>query len=182
MFIIVTRGYGDFAAWDATVANAKEILSWQEIDDEVISFATNRPETFTTNETLVRLIEKILSSAIGSVVFKSKTTGVELVATEEAKKEIALRLFSLGITEKSFSVCDLERIDIQSLQCLSYFHNMPRVSEWVYERARTYKVITQDRWKEGASEERKVRFIIEFVNQLSDRDEQYDVIEVKTKA
>ena len=75
------------SAWDATVENAKEILSWQTIPQEVKTFAETKPERWTTVEMVERVIEKMLTQDGGELAFESKDGSVTRPVTAEAKAE-----------------------------------------------------------------------------------------------
>lgn len=183
MDIIVSRGFGSFDAWEATLENAKEILSWQTIPREVVAFAENRPAHYATYETVATVIQKMLKSKDGDVVFKSRKDGEEIVATPEAIQQTVMYLFNKNISPADFSSYMLkDKCSVKDLPWLVRFHDVELVDEWIADWAEKYFVIQNDVWKEGVSESRKVRYVLVFVNELCHRDEEYEIVEVKAKA
>lgn len=178
--VIVSKGFGSFSAWDATVENAKEILSWQTIPQEVRTFAETKPERWTTVEMVERVIEKMLTKDVGTLAFESRDGSVTIPVTAEAKAETVLYLFQKGIAPKEFSSYSLKtQCQVTDLSWLSHFHDVTLVDEWITDWASKLRTINEDKYKEGIPEWRKVRFIIQFVNELCHRDEDYDVVELK---
>jgi hypothetical protein len=183
MHVIVSRGYGSYSVYDATVANAKEILSWQTIPDNVRQFAANKPERWTTFEAMARIITKMLEKEEGELAFESRDGSVSIPVTKEAKAETVMYLFEKKIAPKEFSSYTLQKqCQVTDLSWLSHFHPVTLVDEWITDWAGKLRTIDNDRWKEGIDEWRKVRFILEFVNELCHRDEEYEVVEVKASA
>lgn len=178
--VIVSKGFGSFSAWDATVENAKEILSWQSIPQEVKDFAETKPERWTTFEAVERIIEKMLTKDVGTIAFESRDGSVTIPITAEAKAETVLYLFQKGIAPKEFSSYSLKtQCRVTDLSWLSHFHDVTLVDEWITDWASKLRTINGDKYKEGIPEWRKVRFIIQFINELCHRDEEYDVVELK---
>jgi hypothetical protein len=101
--IIVCHGFGSFYAYEATLANAKEILSWQTIPNEVVAFAENCPKHYVTYETVASVIKKLLSAEDGDVVFTSRRTGDQIIATREAKQQTVMHLFEKNVSPSEFS-------------------------------------------------------------------------------
>ncbi len=183
MDIIVSRGFGSFEAWEATVANAKEILSWQTIPAEVKKFAENRPAHYATYETVAAIIQKLLKAEDGEVVFKSRKDGSEIVATTEAKQQTVLYLFEKKVSPDKFSSYDLkDKCNVKDLPWLSRFHDVVLTERWLAEWAEKYYVIQNGVWKEGVADSRKIRYILEFVNELCHRDGEYEIVSVKATA
>ncbi len=183
MKIITCYGHGCFDAYAATVENAKAILSWQTIPQEVKTFAETKPERWTTTEMIERVIRKMLDKQVGENAFESRDNSVTIPVTAAAQGETVLYFFQKGIAPKEFSSYQLkEKCKIEDLSWLSHFHGITLVDEWVSEWASKYRCITKDNWKEGATEEQKVAYILRFVNELCHRDEKYELTEVKEKA
>lgn len=183
MQIITSYGHGCFDAYAATVENAKEILSWQSIPDTVKSFAETKPERWTTFETLARIIKKMLEKEVGELAFESKDGTVTILVTEEAKAETVLYLFQKGIAPKEFSAYSMQKnFNIDDLKWLSHFHGITLIDEWVSEWASKLRCINKDNWKAGVTEDRKINYILTFINELCHRDEKYELTKVKEKA
>ena len=178
--VIVSKSFGSFSAWDATVENAKEILSWQTIPQEVKDFTTTKPERWTTFESVERIIEKMLAKDVGTLAFESRDGSVTIPVTAEAKAETVMYLFQKGIAPKEFSSYSLKtQCQVTDLSWLSHFHDVTLVDDWITDWASKLHTITEDKYKTGIPEWRKVRFIIQFVNELCHRDEDYDVVELE---
>ena len=183
MDIIVSHSYGSFDAYEATVANAKEILSWQTIPAEVKEFAENKPERWTTTEMIERIIKKMLDKEIGEEAFRSKDDSVVIPITAEAKAETVLYLYQKGIAPKEFSSYTLKtKCKIEDLSWLSHFHEITLIDEWVSDQASKLRCINKETWKEGVAEVKKIDYILRFVNELCHRDERYEVVPVKDSA
>jgi hypothetical protein len=52
------------------------------------------------------------------------------------------------------------------------------VDEWVTTMTNKYSFIMEDRWNADTPDIRKVHYIINFINDLTHRDEQYTVLKV----
>ena len=182
MHLIISSGFGDIRAYYATIANAKEILSWQTVPADVVGFATNRPDHYTTYDVIASVVKKLLKAEEGDVVFTStRDSSRTIVATQEAKHELVMYCFANNIPVASAvePYVIQSSFNIKELQCLSLFHDMTIVGEWLANVSNRYSTIINDRWKDNATDMRKVRYIIEFVNEFSHRDDRYDVIEVQ---
>jgi len=183
MHVIVSRGHGSYAVYDGTVENAKRILSWQTMPEEVLAFSKNKPASYGTFENMVRIIKKMLEKEPGELAFESVDGSVTIPVTEQAKNETILYLYKKKITPDTLSAYSLKKeCNIKDLSWLSPFHDTVLVEEWVAEYARQLRVINEDKWKEGISEERKIRYILDFVRELCHRDEEYELVEVSQLA
>lgn len=183
MHVIVTTAYGDVEACDATVANAKRILSWQTIPTDALSFDQNRPAKYTTYEKITAMVNKILKAPEGTIVMRSPDINDMtpiIVATCEAKQEIIMYCFNHKIDPNSISSYNMKcRPAHNELQCLSYFREMTVVDEWVVEAANKYSIITNDKWQDGVTDIRKIEYILDFINEWSNRDVRYQLVTVK---
>ena len=183
MHVIVSRGYGSFKVYAGTVENAKQILSWQNMSQEVRAFMANKPERYGTTENMARIIKSMLEKNTGELAFQSVDGSVTIPVTEEAKTETVMYFFKKGISLDNFSAYNLPRdCNIKDLSWLACFHDLVLVEEWIVEYARQLRVINEDKWKEGISDERKIRYILDFVRELCHRDEQYELVEVQQQA
>jgi hypothetical protein len=184
MNIITSYGHGCFDAYEATVENAKAILSWQSIPEVVKTFAETKPTRWTTYESIERIIKKMLDKDVGELAFESKDGSVTIPVTAEAKAETVMYLFQKEIAPKEFSAYSMNngKVKIEDLQWLFHFHGITLVDEWVSEWASKLRCINKDSWKEGVTEDRKINYILTFVNELCHRDERYELTNVKEKA
>ena len=180
MHVIVSSYDGEPTVYEATIANAKTILSWQSIPAAVTAFASNRPSRYATYEEIASVVKKILSADVGTVVFTSKFDDTQtIVATQEAKQEIVMFCFDHKIDPSSFSAYSAKTDNgYKDLQCLSYFHDVNIVEEWIADWAHKYSVIMEDKWKDDVTDLRKIRYILNFVNELSHRDSRYYLTEL----
>lgn len=180
MNIIISHGFGSFSAWAATVSNAKTILSWQYIPLEVETLSRALPSHYITYEAIATLIQKMLKSKDGDVIFKSRVDGEEIVATQAARQETVLYLFERNVSLDTFSPYQFKQwCNIKDLSWLAQFHDITLTDRELIESAKQYRAIQNDGWKEGATELNKIRFILEFVNMVSHRDEKYEIVEVR---
>lgn len=182
MHIIVSTSYDTVEAYEATVEIAQTILSRQRIHADVVDFAANRPEHYTTYEIITKLVQKLLTSYEGEIVFNSNL-GVQrnIVATQEAKQELVMYCFDKHVDPSDVTVHEVKsRFNIKDLQCLSRFHDIPVVDAWVAERAGEYSTIINNNWKVTATDIDKVKYLVDFVDEFAHTDEQYHVIEVTT--
>lgn len=184
MHVITSVYDGDVAIYEATLENANTILSWQVVPEEVKAFAAARPPKYATYDTIAAIVNKILKANDGDTVFTSKHDSTQtIVATPETKQEVVMYLFKHGILPDHVNAYCMWRYDAhKELKCLSHFHDMDVVDEWVASWANTYSTIVDNKWKDGVSDLRKIQYILNFANELADRHQKYIVEEVKAVA
>lgn len=180
MHVIVSAAYDTVEAYEATIENAQTILSWQQIPADVVAFAANRPEHYTTYDVIARVVQKLLTLPEMELAFNSSRDATRnIVATQEAKQELVMYCFDKHISPTDISAYTIKSsFDIKDLQCLSKLHDTPIVDEWMAGQASKYATITNNRWKETATDISKVNYIINFVNEHAHRDERYHVVKV----
>lgn len=181
MHVITSVYDGDVAIYEATIENANTILSWETVPEEVKAFVAAHPPKYATYETIAAVVNKILKADDGTTVFTSKLDSTQtIVATPEAKQEVVMWLFKHSILPDRVGAYDMWRHSAhKELQCLSYFHDMNVVDDWVADLAHRYGTITENKWKDGVSDLRKIQYILNFANELASRHQRYSVVEVK---
>lgn len=179
--VIVENGYGNFSAYPATLENAKKIFDChvEAIDPVAIELLDNKAPVL-IKESIINVLNKILKLKDGEAASKTITV------TKEIKQELVMYCFANEIEVKNNSIDSYDFFEKFKLEDLSFFGNNPNypkdsifVDEYVKEQSQKYKVIINDKWKEDAKEIAKVRFILEFSQELSQRDIKYDVVEVR---
>lgn len=182
MDIIVSRCFGTFEACEATLANALEILSWQPITQEVSDFAKNPPGPVTTYESLAALVKNMIKAPEGTVLFSCPATGAKITATLALKQATALYLFEKKILAEDLSAYNLKtKCDLDALPWLAPAIQGTLMDQWVVDQGEKYQTILQDAWKPGIAESRKVKFVLQLVNDLCRREEEYVCISVTAK-
>lgn len=179
--VIVDSSYGNFVVYRATLENAKKILDCHI--DGMDSLALEIYETqkkVINKESIVQVINKILAKEEGSMA--SKTIPV----TKENKQEIVMYCFNKNLTIKDNQIDEYNLFKDFKLSDFSFFANNDNydkeaelVDEYVIEQVCKYRVIQEDKWKEGASEIAKVNYILQFAQELAHRDVKYELSELR---
>ncbi len=180
--VIVSNSYGVCSVYWGTVENAKKILDChrENIDKQVINMVSNK-SSFLVKESILNVVNKMLQQDVDTMA--SKTIKV----TKGAKQETVLYCFEKKIEIKNNKVDSYNFFKDFKVEDLSYFannENYPKdsilVDEYVAEQARTYRVIKNDSWKEGATEKAKVNYIINFCNEIVDSsDTKYELVSLE---
>ena len=180
MDIIASRSHGNFDAYEATVENAKTILSWQTVPQEAKDFAAKKPERYLTHEVVARIIKKIADSPVGEDIKTSR--GEVFPVTDASKQEVVMWMYANKIQPDRDITSHVNENVVNQLQCLAPWHGLPIVDEYIAEYACALVTIQEDRWKVSATEKAKINYILRFVNDLCHRDEEYELITVTEKA
>ncbi len=179
--VIVDSSYGNFVVYRATVENAKKILDCHidGMDSQALEIFENDKKVL-KKESISQIINKILSKEEGSMA--SKTIQV----TKEIKQEVVMYCFNNKIAIKNNQIDEYELFKVFKISDFSFFANHESydkeaelVDEYVIEQARKYRVITEDKWKEGASEIAKINYILQFAQELAHRDVKYELSELR---
>lgn len=179
--VIVDSSFGNTVVYRATLANAKKILECHidAIDPQALELVKSKKKVL-NKENITQVINKILTQEEGSMA--SKTIEVN----KQNKQEIVLYCFENKINIKDNRIDSYEFFKKFKISDLSFFANNENydqeaeiVDEYVLELARKYRVIHEDNWKEGAKEVSKIRYILEFAQELAHRDVKYELTELK---
>lgn len=179
--VIVDSSYGNTVVYRATLENAKKILDCHidAIAPEALEIVKNKKKVL-NKESIASVIKKILSKEEGSMA--SKTIPV----TKENKQEIVMYCFNNKIPLQGDNVSEYEFFKKFKITDLSFFatnENYDKtaelVDEYVIEQAQKYRVIQEDNWKEGAKDSAKIRYILEFAQELAHRDVKYELTELR---
>ena len=174
--VIVAEGYGSIEVFEATIENALIILSWQTLPEEAVEFANRQPGRFTDWRTVAAVIQRLVKSELGEIVFTSKSDPTnQVVATAEAKLEIMSKLFKNNITVDKITEYQIQAMSISDLSCLSVFHNIPVYSDWVVEMGRKIQIIQNNKWKPSVTDDKKIRYILDLVNEVCREEESYSL-------
>lgn len=179
--VIIDNSFGNCAVYRATLDNAKKILDCHidGIDPKALEIF-NTSKKVLNKESIALVINKILSKEEGTMA--SKTIEV----TKEYKQEVVMYCFNNKIGIKNDHIEEYDFFKKFKITDLSFFANNTNydkeaeiVDEYVIEQVRKYRVIKEDNWKEGAKEIAKIRYIIEFAQELAHRDVKYEISEIK---
>jgi hypothetical protein len=179
--VIVDYSYGGCSVYRATLENAKSILDCHidSLDPKALEIYESGKK-FLNKENLAATINKILSGDEGAMATKT------IPVTQANKQEIVMYCFNNKINIQKDKIDEYEFFKKFKLTDLSFFTNNPNydseaelVDEYVMEQARKYRVIQKDMWKEAVKEAAKVRYILEFAQELAHRDVKYEMSELK---
>lgn len=179
--VIVDYSYGGCTVYRATLENAKSILDCHidALDPQALEIYETDKKVL-NKESLTATINKILSGAEGTMATKT------IPVTQANKQEIVMYCFNNKINIQKDKIDEYEFFKKFKLSDLSFFANNSNynpeaeiVDEYVLEQARKYSVIQKGLWKEGVKETAKVRYILEFAQELAHRDVKYEMSELK---
>lgn len=179
--VIVDSSFGNTVVYRATLTNAKKILECHidAIDPQALELVKSKKKVL-NKENITQIINKILIQEEGSMA--SKTIEVN----KQNKQEVVLYCFENKINIKDNRIDSYEFFKKFKISDLSFFANNENydkeaeiVDEYVLEQARKYRVIHEDNWNEGAKEIAKIRYILEFAQELAHRDVKYELTELK---
>lgn len=179
--VIVDSSYGNYVVYRATIENAKKIFNCHidSIDAKAMEIYTKKTKVL-NKENIVLVINKILSQEEGSMA--SKTISV----TKENKQEVVMYCFNNKININKDRVDEYALFPSFKITDFSFFANNANydleaeiLDQYVIDQSRKYGVIQDDKWKEGAKEMDKIRYILEFSQELAHRDVKYELSELK---
>lgn len=179
--VIVDSSFGNTVVYRATLANAKKILDCHidAMDSQALELVKTKKKVL-NKESIAQVLSKILTKEEGSMA--SKTIEVN----KQNKQEIVMYCFENKINIKDNKIDEYEFFKKFKISDLSFFANNENydkeaviVDEYILEQARKYSVIQDDNWKEGAKEVSKIRYILDFAQELAHRDVKYELTELK---
>lgn len=179
-FVIVDSSFGNTSVYPANLKNAKKILDshLDALNPEVLELI-EKDKTVITTQSITTVVNNILKMSEGQAASKSITV------TKEMKQEVVMYCFNNKVAIKNDSIEEFSFFKVFKLEDLSFFANNPKypkdsiiVDKYIHEQARKYKVIKNDTWKDGAKEIAKVRYILDFAQELAHRDVKYEVVEM----
>lgn len=179
--VIVDSSYGNCVVYRATLENAKKILECHTngIDPKAMEIYNENKKVLNKDD-IVSVINNILSKDEGSLASKS------IHVNKENKQEVVMYCFNHKIGIKNNRINDYDFFNIFKLSDFSFFANnihydqqLEIVDSYLIEQVRKYNIITNDKWKEGAKEIAKIRYVLEFAQQLAHRDVKYELSELK---
>ena len=179
--VIVDSSFGNTVVYRATLANAKKILECHidAIDPQALELVQSKKKVL-NKENIIQVLNRILSQEEGSMA--SKTIEVN----KKHKQELVMHCFENNINIKDNRIDSYEFFKKFKITDLSFFANNENydkdaeiVDEYIIEQSRKYRVIHEDNWKEGAKEVSKIRYILEFAQELAHRDVKYELSELK---
>ena len=68
MTIIVYHGYGEFAAWDASIHNAMRILNQQNIPISVRDILRSMPTKLVSRQIISKMVMQMILGNVGDVI------------------------------------------------------------------------------------------------------------------
>lgn len=179
--VIVDSSFGNTVVYRATLENAKKILDCHidGMDHQAMEIVKTNKKVV-KKENIANIINKILSKEEGERATKT------IEVNKQNKQEIVMYCFDNKINIKDNKINEYEFFKKFKLSDLSFFANNENydkeaelVDEYVIEQSRKYRVINEDNWKDGAKEVAKIRYILEFAQELAHRDVKYELTELK---
>lgn len=206
--VIVNGGEG-YAVCEGTFEVAKQIFDSyiSNLDREVIAIAKSFEEDskvqYVSLKSLAQSLYEVYNLDTGAVAEKYsrfvlgiKEKDKAVTISDEMKTELAVWMMKHKLGDRdlsSASVSTFERADVWSLKMLAPILSAIKEQgkeikfcdyDEYFECARKYRVIMNDRWKEGATEKAKINYVLSFVNDNlvnSRYDDGFELCEVKPR-
>lgn len=179
--VIVDSNFNKVKVYRATIDNAKKILSHyiHLINPQVFKLVENEKKVL-NKQSMVQILNGILSKPEGLMASKS------IQANKQNKQELIAYCFKNKINIDNNKINEDKFFKHFKINDLSFFDYNERydeeaeiVDEYVIEQARKYSIIKEDNWREGAKEISKVHYILNFAQELAQKNIKIEVMEVK---
>lgn len=183
--VIANANENNVSLYACTPENAYTILDWYlpNIDPNIPRLANSNLKLISKSK-----ITKILNIILNEEFNKLPTS---ITANTEHKQELIMFCFNhnIPISNNKINQYLLFKLNFDSNQLLelSFMKNylpdsFETVDEHLIDSVHTYNAIMNHNWKQDISDITKVKYILSFVNTLTDSDNQFHVEEIKEKA
>lgn len=177
MKVIIEHSHGSSSLYVATLENALKLFK-SNIEDYRFEPIEWKPPYFS---------KSLLMKRAKDVLFSKEVNG--LLISQEMKSMLFQFLFEheIPIIDKSFS--EYHFLKAFSFEKLPFFKEMDAyknkenlifLSDYLIDRNRDYQTIINDSFKEETSNEKKIKFILSFINQIVDSSNlRYELSDIK---
>ena len=179
MTIIVYRGYGEFAAWDASIHNAMRILNQQNIPISVRDILRSMPTKLVSRQIISKMVMQMILGNVGDVI-TGENGEPFATCTTDAMHETVMYFVGKKVNPLYVAHSDVDDEVINNLSWLEPFKGYRLAKPFDIEMANAIYNIREDAWSDGTTVKEKIEKIIALVNRLCDNEERYAVIEVET--
>ena len=158
-------------ACSATIHNAKAILDF-EIQNgctylDIIRDIIDKKYSVIKKSTIMNILAQILISEDNTMITKT------ICASKENKTELKTYLFENNLTFDQIARKDqyalFKHFKLTDLSFLNCFSSDSKIlDDFILDNAQSYKTILTDNWKDSASTENKINYILRFANEFAD--------------